>query len=317
MNPELKQRLIGAAVVTALATIFIPMLFDDPVDKKGTLVSELPIPVAPIKSPEVSANKLPTPASKILNKPNTTTEPPSDTEDDPAEPVVDAEIVDDAEAEATEPPAANGSKPHPASTVVGVDKEQSVIEAEEEDVPSEPLDTGVVDEVKPPVKKPAKPIEPKVEVMVKPAIKKTEANTPKLLPTTKPINTEPVPTVKPVVKKPEVAIPKSLPAAKPQPTVKPAATNVVAVPSEKVAKPKPPELVRWTIHAGSFGQKDNATALMKTLREQGIPVSIETIQNAKGPMYRLKIGPDLDKKKAAANKAKLDKQGVSNVLIAE
>ncbi|OYV21201.1 MAG: transketolase, partial [Methylococcaceae bacterium NSP1-2] len=27
MNPELKQRLIGAAVVTALATIFIPMLF--------------------------------------------------------------------------------------------------------------------------------------------------------------------------------------------------------------------------------------------------------------------------------------------------
>jgi DedD protein len=75
--------------------------------------------------------------------------------------------------------------------------------------------------------------------------------------------------------------------------------------------------VRWTIHAGSFGQKDNATTLMKTLREQGIPVSIETISSAKGPMYRLKIGPELDKKKAAANKAKLDKQGVGNVMIAE
>ncbi|MSP27176.1 MAG: hypothetical protein EXR80_01675 [Methylococcales bacterium] len=316
MNPELKQRLIGAAVVTALATIFIPMLFDDPVDKKGTLVSELPIPVAPIKSPEVSANKLPTPASKILKKPNASTEPPSDTEDDPAEPVVDAEIVDDAEAEATEPPAVNESKPHPA--VAGVGKEQAVIEAED-DVPSESLDTGVVDEVKPPVKKPIKPTEPKVEtevVVVKPTAKKPEANTPKLLPTTKPANTEPVvPPVKPVVKKPEVAIPKPLPVVKPLPTVKPVATAAVAVPPEKVAKP--PEVVRWTIHAGSFGQKDNATALMKTLREQGIPVSIETIQNAKGPMYRLKIGPDLDKKKAAANKAKLDKQGVAAVLISE
>lgn len=302
MNPELKQRLIGAAVVTALATIFIPMLFDDPIDNKGTLVSELPIPVAPIKSPEVSANKLLTPANKAaIKKPNATTEPPSDTEDDPTEPVVEGEMVDDAEAEATEPPTANGSKPHEAAVV---NAEQAAIEPEE-DVPSEPLDTGVVDGVKPPVKKPAKPIEPKSEAIVKPAIKKIDANTPKLLPTTKPANTEPVPAVKPAVKKPEVT-PKPLPIVKP---------DAVAVPPEKIAKP--PELVRWTIHAGSFSQKDNATALMKTLREQGIPVSIETIQNAKGPMYRLKIGPDLDKKKAAANKAKLDKQGVSNVLIAE
>ena len=55
MNPELKHRLIGAAVVTALATIFIPMLFDDPVDNRGQLVSEqLSIPAVPIKSPEVS-----------------------------------------------------------------------------------------------------------------------------------------------------------------------------------------------------------------------------------------------------------------------
>ena len=34
MNQELKQRLIGAVVVTALAAIFIPMLFDDPVDNR-------------------------------------------------------------------------------------------------------------------------------------------------------------------------------------------------------------------------------------------------------------------------------------------
>ena len=47
MEHELKQRLIGAVVVTALAAIFIPMLFDDPVDTSGKTVTELTIPQAP------------------------------------------------------------------------------------------------------------------------------------------------------------------------------------------------------------------------------------------------------------------------------
>lgn len=266
MNPELKQRLIGAAVVTALATIFIPMLFDDPVDNSGQSVSDLTIPAAPIKSPEISANKLQTPASKTPKTPDAATKEPANSEEESTESVVDAEMVDDAEAEATEAPVNE-------STEVVADAEQSVAE--------EPLDTGVV-EAKPPVKKPGtKPVKPvATEPVAKtnPTVKKTEANTAKPAPT-KPVN--------------------------------PPVANVTEKPA------KNPELVRWTIHAGSFGQKDNATTLMKTLRGQGIPVSIETIPSAKGPIYRLKIGPELDKKKAAANKAKLDKQGVNNVLFAE
>ena len=35
MDHELKQRIIGTVVVTALAAIFVPMLFDDPVDSSG------------------------------------------------------------------------------------------------------------------------------------------------------------------------------------------------------------------------------------------------------------------------------------------
>jgi DedD protein len=292
MNPELKQRLIGAAVVTALATIFIPMLFDDPVDNSGKSVTELTIPPVPIKSDEKSTNKLTTPANKAIKKPNATAEAPSDTEDDPAEPVVEGEMVDDADAEASAEPRTDESTPPQAA----VDTEQATNEPD-----GESLDTGVVAEAKPAVKKPAKPVvEPDIEVKIKQPLKKTEANTPKLLPTTKPVET--VAAVKAPVKKAE-----STPAA--------TATKPPSADAEKPAKTG--ELVRWTIHAGSFGQKDNATTLMKTLREQGIPVSIETISSAKGPMYRLKIGPELDKKKAAANKAKLDKQGVGNVMIAE
>ena len=69
MDHELKQRLIGAVVVTALCAIFIPMLFDDPVDNSGQLVSELSIP-APANSGADTAGKLPTSADQVLKLPD-------------------------------------------------------------------------------------------------------------------------------------------------------------------------------------------------------------------------------------------------------
>ncbi|MDP3589010.1 MAG: hypothetical protein Q8R54_00535, partial [Methylobacter sp.] len=68
MDHELKQRLIGAVVVTALCAIFIPMLFDDPVDNSGQLVSELSIP-APSSEAD-TAGKLPTSADQVAKLPD-------------------------------------------------------------------------------------------------------------------------------------------------------------------------------------------------------------------------------------------------------
>lgn len=59
MDQELKQRLIGAAVITALATIFIPMLFDDPIDETGKNISELKMPALPSKAQDVEIMPLP------------------------------------------------------------------------------------------------------------------------------------------------------------------------------------------------------------------------------------------------------------------
>ncbi len=53
MDQELKQRLIGAAVITALAAIFVPMLFDDPIDESGKSINELKIPELPAKAQDV------------------------------------------------------------------------------------------------------------------------------------------------------------------------------------------------------------------------------------------------------------------------
>ena len=82
MNQELKQRLIGAVVVTALAAIFIPMLFDDPVDNSGQSVSELVIPATPVNTGEESANKLPTSANQVLNAPDSGSETVVNTEEE-------------------------------------------------------------------------------------------------------------------------------------------------------------------------------------------------------------------------------------------
>ena len=59
MDQELKQRLIGAAVITALAAIFVPMLFDDPIDESGKSINELKIPELPAKAQDVEIMPLP------------------------------------------------------------------------------------------------------------------------------------------------------------------------------------------------------------------------------------------------------------------
>ena len=138
MNHELRQRLIGAVVVTALAAIFIPMLFDDPIDNSGQIVSELVIPATPVNTGEESANKLPTGANQVLNKPDAESETVVNTEEE-------AELSTDKQHPLDEP--------LEGETVVnaeeGVDQ---VVDEPENDRSSASLDTGVVAETKKPVK---------------------------------------------------------------------------------------------------------------------------------------------------------------------
>ncbi len=49
MDPAFKQRLVGAIVITALAAIFVPMLFDDPVNQSSKKINSLSIPPLPEK----------------------------------------------------------------------------------------------------------------------------------------------------------------------------------------------------------------------------------------------------------------------------
>ena len=245
MNQELKQRLIGAIVVTALAAIFIPMLFDDPVDNSGQVVSELVIPKTPINTGEESANKLPTSANQVLNKHAAGSETVVNTEEE-------AELSSNNQLPLDEP-VDDGPE---ADIEAGLEKP---VDEPANDIPPASLNTGVKDKTKKPVKK--------AEIDV-----------------AKPIAQEP------------------------------------ALPPATVSKPAKSgsELSRWYLQAGTFGKKENAVSLLDKLHKQGLPATLETIKGTGNtPMYRIKVGPALEKKRAAEMKAKLDSQKIPSLMIAE
>ncbi len=145
MNQELKQRLIGAVVVTALAAIFIPMLFDDPVDNSGQAVSELVIPATPVNTGEESANKLPTSANQVLNTPDSGSETVVNTEEE-AELSTNKQLSSD-EPLSDEPEVNTEEVPEQP-----VDEPDQPIDEPATDHSSTTLDTGIVDETNKPVK---------------------------------------------------------------------------------------------------------------------------------------------------------------------
>jgi DedD protein len=290
MDQELKQRLIGAAVVTALAAIFIPMLFDDPIDDSGRIVSELTIPQTPVTAAEDTANKLPSGPEQVTGT-------------DTQSPTVETASESTENREQEETIAEETGQP--------IDEQQWIEESRAEEEPEAVEDTGAnIQEAYP--KKP--------ELSEKPAPKRVPA----AKPATAKIAEEPLrQPVKPRVAENKTAkIPRKTIQAQAETakisTTPPAATvkKPLAAPKVEVSKANT-GFSRWYIQAGSFGKKENALSLWENLRKQGLPVVMETQTTAKGPLYRLKVGPELDKKRAADIRDRLNKQNIKTILVAE
>ncbi len=163
MEQGLKQRLIGAVVITSLAAIFVPMLFDDPIDETGKLISELKIPDAPAESLNADSASLPNSIDEVIMLPD------------------------------------------------------------------------------------------------------------------------------PLALKEEFA-------------------DNQAVSSK----------IRWFIQAGIFGQESNAISLQNKLRNQGFPTTIRKEPGEKGLLYRVRVGPELDQKRAEVMKVKIDKlNNIKSILSSE
>ncbi len=259
MDHELKQRLIGAVVVTALCAIFIPMLFDDPVDNSGKLVSELSIP-APINS-SADGGIVPGSADQVLGLPYPEPLSIENTSD-----TIDNIGVGD------EP-----DKQDRSNDALYAESE-GYYAAGDEGLKSTQLTD---DQIKTAVKEPEK-IQKVVETKKPVAAKK--------------------PVKAPVAVKQSTPKPPTVTAEAKKPTATPKATS---------------KLVRWYIQLGSFSKKENAISYWKSLSEQGLPASLDTVQTDNGVIYRLRVGPEINQKKAAAMKARLDKKNIKAVLMFE
>ncbi|MGJ0486556.1 MAG: SPOR domain-containing protein [Methylomicrobium sp.] len=270
MDQELKQRLIGAAVVTALAAIFIPMLFDDPVDTSGQTVSEMTIPEPPANAPNGPESKLPADAASVENPANSVSSAPSAAvalntgngiekiepglqENAPAdyEPPAEMDVNTDSNNTPDEEPEIAQPAPEPQPAIDNIPSEPSV---------------------------PAKTIAPK---------------------TSSPVSEQ-----------------AARPTA-PSPVIKPAPAEPAEIPVKPSAPKNPAKFERWTIQAGSYTKKENAVSQRDKLRKLGFPSTLETLSTGKGPIYRLKIGPELSRQRAIEIRNRLNQQNIKTIILAE
>jgi len=237
MDQELKQRLIGAAVITALAAIFVPMLFDDPIDESGKSINELKIPELPSKAQDVEIMPLPEKADDVATIPPVEKPPaPSPTYLYEGEDHADLDMATGRGVTIPEKDVAD-TKPK-----MKLPEPEPVV-AEEEDVPPAPAE-------------PVKPVEtaPKRVLSYDPPEK----------------------------------------------------------PAQQAPVPAENATTRWYLNVGSFSKKSNATAMLENLKKQGFAVSIKEAASNKGTIYKVRVGPMLDKTKAQEMKSKLAKMNVNS-----
>lgn len=227
MDNTVKQRVIGAVVLVALAVIFVPMLLEKSGDDLGPVGGNLP------DQPEQIVN------DRI--EPLTLPEPPPETE--PAQVVLDQPAAADATVAGTTEPAT----PSPADAA-----------------PTAPT-PGVAEEA-----------------------------------VTAPQPAVPVPTA-----------PAAAPVVTPTPAAPAPAATATAPSSAPAAKPAPAPakvLSGWVVQLASLASKSNAMALQEKLRGLGYTAFVEEIKMPQGVLYRVRVGPELERSNAENVRNRLEQQ---------
>ncbi|WP_284450248.1 SPOR domain-containing protein [Spongiibacter tropicus] len=110
------------------------------------------------------------------------------------------------------------------------------------------------------------------------------------------------------VSQPEVTAPKRV--SKPEPQTAAAApekAKTAAPPVEPSAEARGLP-VAWVIQCGSFGQQANAEKLAKRLRDGGYKAYTETLKRSSGTLYRVLVGPALNRERAESLQAEINRR---------
>ncbi|WP_127172185.1 SPOR domain-containing protein [Xanthomonas euvesicatoria] len=344
MDTALKQRLIGAIVLVALAVIFLPMLVKGPAPSSGVADVPLEAPAAPANG-EFETRELPlvTPGNApaggalgmagapapVQNNPDAADlAAPSST---PSAPEVAAgnyavnfgAYATSADADAviarlkqaqlpgfSEKTQING---RPAWRVrVGPYADQA--QAESARLQAVKVLSDVNAQV---VTLDANAAAPAPAPAVKPGSSVAAAST------TAPTKTESLP---PEPAKPVVAAPKPAEVAKPVPA-KPEVTKPAPAKPELAAKPEPAKpvatapaapaasAVGFAVQLGAFGRAEDADALRDRVRAAGFSAFVEQVRTDKGALNRVRVGPVANRSDAEQLRAQVAaKVGISGMV---
>lgn len=84
--------------------------------------------------------------------------------------------------------------------------------------------------------------------------------------------------------------------------------------SAPVTEPSDP-LIRWVVQVGSFSGEINAGNLVQRLRSAGFKAYSETVSNANETVYKVRVGPELERSNAVALAAEIKQQLDINGLV--
>ena len=85
--------------------------------------------------------------------------------------------------------------------------------------------------------------------------------------------------------------------------------------SAQITSPSDP-LVRWVVQVGSFSSATNAENLVASLRTDGLSAYQETVNTSESIVYRVRIGPFLERKEAlGVERLVRDKRSLAGVVM--
>lgn len=302
MTSGLKQRLIGAAVLIALAVIFLPMLVKGPAPESGLPDMPLRVPDAPggpyktVDLPLVTP--APAPAAGVLGRGAPLADPA------PAQPQADGDALPTVEAGAA-------AERLPATTAGGdyaVHYAAFASQADADAILRQLGESGLTGyregftlNDKPAQRVRLGPYASRAEAEivriraaqvrddVSPRVVALDAGAtparPAVAATPAPAATSPAPTPTPT--------PAAAPAAQPPRTPAPASTPPAAA-AEPAARPASPAAtadIGFVVQVGAFANAVDANAMRDRLRGAGITAFTDSVQTDKGRLTRVKAGP--------------------------
>lgn len=353
MDASLKQRLVGAAVLIALAVIFLPMLVKGPLPDNGAANISMKIPAEPKAAEGMATQDLPlmapaaAPATGVSGMPNAeqnsaSAATPATAPEQAVVPLPAVAAGDYAVSFGNYANVADADKVIAALHAAGLPGYREAVSLgskQAQRVRIGPFaDRALAESARLRATQVRNDVETKVVVLdaapsaeppAAPAFSTTvttDRNQAAVKVQAPPAAKLEVPAAPKSASKPETPA-AAKPATKPEPSKpapsasapsasasKPAASETPKA-EPPVSKPANPAGTGFVVQMGAFASATDATALRDTLRKAGFNAFTDTVPGANGSLTRVRVGPVITRAEAEALKSKLEHAGKAGGMI--